>query len=248
MLKHVFLSIALAFASSATAAPQIAILALPSGGSLQSVDQIPVNRGGVTMRAKAGTLAAQNYDNVTITGGLIDGTTIGSGAPALGYFSLINTTGMGSITFNHTGNIEISNNVQDVDFGNNGNVNMSSVTGNIILSSSGNVLVQPSGIVGIVPADTGYLDNLDIGQNTTAKGQFTKLETTYRGTFTANGATAVSVSDTHVTANSSILYGLKTVGGTPACKPFESAITAGTGFSVKACAGDTSTYNYAIIN
>lgn len=67
------------------------------------------------------------------------------------------------------------------------------------------------------------------------------------GTFTATGATAVVVANTNVTANSVIVYTLKTVGGTPAAKPYESAITAGTGFSVKAAAGDTSVYNYTII-
>lgn len=67
------------------------------------------------------------------------------------------------------------------------------------------------------------------------------------GTFTANGASAVVVADASITANSVIVYGLKTIGGTPAGAPFESAVTAGTGFSVKAVAGDTSIYNYTII-
>lgn len=67
------------------------------------------------------------------------------------------------------------------------------------------------------------------------------------GTFTANGATAVVVANTNITANSVVVYGLKTVGGTPAGAPFMSAVTAGTGFSVKAAAGDTSVYSYSII-
>jgi hypothetical protein len=67
------------------------------------------------------------------------------------------------------------------------------------------------------------------------------------GTFTANGATAVVVANTAVTANSQIMITLKTVGGTPAGQPFLSAITAGTGFSVKSVAGDTSVYNYMIV-
>lgn len=68
------------------------------------------------------------------------------------------------------------------------------------------------------------------------------------GTFVANGATAVVVADTRVTANSVFLFGLKTVGGTPAGGLFESAVVVGVSFSVKAAAGDTSTYNYVIIN
>jgi len=68
------------------------------------------------------------------------------------------------------------------------------------------------------------------------------------GTFVANGATAVVVADTRLTANSVIVFTMKTVGGTPAGAPFLSAATPGTGFSVKAAAGDTSTYNYIILN
>lgn len=66
------------------------------------------------------------------------------------------------------------------------------------------------------------------------------------GTVVANGASAVVVANTAVSPNSQITFTAKTIGGTPAGAPFLSAITAGTGFSVKAAAGDTSTYNYAI--
>lgn len=68
------------------------------------------------------------------------------------------------------------------------------------------------------------------------------------GTFISNGATAVVVADTRITANSSLAFALKTIGGTPAGPPFLSAVTVGVGFSVKVAAGDTSTYNYVIIN
>ena len=66
-----------------------------------------------------------------------------------------------------------------------------------------------------------------------------------RGTVVANGATAVAVALTTVEINSHIILSLNTIGGTPA-GIFVSAITAGTGFSVKGTAGDTSTYNYAV--
>jgi hypothetical protein len=64
------------------------------------------------------------------------------------------------------------------------------------------------------------------------------------GTFTANGTAAVTVADTGVSATSIIIYTLGTVGGTPAGKPYEATITPGTGWTVKAAAGDTSTYNF----
>ena len=66
------------------------------------------------------------------------------------------------------------------------------------------------------------------------------------GTFVANGATPVVVANPSVSANSVILFGLKTVGGTPAA-PFLVTVTPGTGFSVESGASDTSTYNYIIL-
>ena len=50
-------------------------------------------------------------------------------------------------------------------------------------------------------------------------------------TFTANGSTPVVVADTRVNADSVILIGLKTVGGTPAAV-FQDAVTPGTSFPV----------------
>jgi hypothetical protein len=67
------------------------------------------------------------------------------------------------------------------------------------------------------------------------------------GTFIANGSTAVTVTNANVTANSVIIFGVKTVGGTPAGAPFIATVTPGTGFTVKAAVGDTSTYNYWIL-
>ena len=65
-------------------------------------------------------------------------------------------------------------------------------------------------------------------------------------TFTANGNTPVVVSDTRVNADSVILIGLKTVGGTPAAV-FQTAVTAGTSFTVNSTAGNTSVYNYRVL-
>ena len=66
------------------------------------------------------------------------------------------------------------------------------------------------------------------------------------GTFTANGATAVTVAAAALTTGSSVVITLKTVGGTPAGAPYLATVTPGTGFTVKAVAGDTSVYNYEI--
>lgn len=76
----------------------------------------------------------------------------------------------------------------------------------------------------------------------------TPYDTRQGGTFTANGTTAVTVTDSNIKSNSTVAFGLNTVGGTPAGAPYMSAITAGTSFAVKVAAGDTSVYNYTIIN
>jgi hypothetical protein len=67
------------------------------------------------------------------------------------------------------------------------------------------------------------------------------------GTFTANGASTVTVANTAVTATSQIQITLKTVGGTVNPNgPTVITITPGTGFSVNGAASDTSVYNYVI--
>jgi hypothetical protein len=69
------------------------------------------------------------------------------------------------------------------------------------------------------------------------------------GTVTLNGATAVTVANTAVTADSIIVFTLKTVGGTVSpSAPNVKTITPGTGFTVAGTAGDTSQYNYRIIS
>src|SRR5260221_770508 len=68
-----------------------------------------------------------------------------------------------------------------------------------------------------------------------------------QGTFVANGTTQVVIAEPTVTANSSISITLKTVGGTVSpSTPYIDTITPGTGFTTKATAGDTSTYNYLV--
>lgn len=111
----------------------------------------------------------------------------------------------------------------------------------------------------------GTLDNTAIGSTTPAAGSFTSLAASgavsgagitaallawfqaNAGTFTADGATAVTVAATEVTANSQILITLKTVGGTVGAIPHVETITPGTGFTVVATASDTSIYNYTVI-
>lgn len=67
------------------------------------------------------------------------------------------------------------------------------------------------------------------------------------GTFTANGVTPVTVSNTSVAVSDAIIISLNTVGGTVGALPAIQTITAATGFTVAATALDTSTYNYCIL-
>jgi hypothetical protein len=67
------------------------------------------------------------------------------------------------------------------------------------------------------------------------------------GTFTLNGATAVTVSNTTTAITDAIIISLNTVGGTVGVQPHVATITAGTGFTVVGTAGDTSVYNYSMI-
>ena len=70
-----------------------------------------------------------------------------------------------------------------------------------------------------------------------------------QGTFTINGATPVTVANPLMTANSVVLFGLKTVGGTVSpSMPNVLTTTPGTGFTVGGTASDTSVYNYVILN
>ena len=68
------------------------------------------------------------------------------------------------------------------------------------------------------------------------------------GTVTLNGATPVTVADARVTANSIIIFTVKTPAGTISHNaPNVLTITPGTGFTVGGTALDTSQYSYAIL-
>lgn len=120
-------------------------------------------------------------------------------------------------------------------------------TTNAPATITGGTGVTVSGVT-VVPANSSvfYLVTYTAAATVTMQG-FLQSTNALSGTFTANGATAVVVANTAVSPNSTFTFGLKTVGGTTAGAPFLSAVTAGTGFSVKVAAGDTSVYNYTII-
>lgn len=70
-----------------------------------------------------------------------------------------------------------------------------------------------------------------------------------QGTVTLNGVTPITVANALVTANSVVIFTLKTVGGTVSANaPNVLTITPGTGFTVGGSASDTSLYTYVILN
>jgi hypothetical protein len=67
-----------------------------------------------------------------------------------------------------------------------------------------------------------------------------------RGTVTANGTTAVSVSNSLVQANSIIVLNRNSTSATSTLPAFVSSLTPGTGFTIVNTVLDSSTYNYLI--
>ena len=68
-----------------------------------------------------------------------------------------------------------------------------------------------------------------------------------RGTLTLNGSVGQAVALPTVEISSHIILSLNTVGASPTTTaPYVSAITQGTGFTVKATAGSNDIYNYAV--
>lgn len=91
--------------------------------------------------------------------------------------------------------------------------------------------------VGPLPAKTTTQDIADLAASSYATG-----------TVTLNGATPVTVAEDAITANSVVIFTLKTVGGTVGAYPAIQTITPTTGFDVAGTALDTSVYNYVVIN
>jgi hypothetical protein len=68
------------------------------------------------------------------------------------------------------------------------------------------------------------------------------------GTVTMNGASAVTVANPLVTADSVVVFTVKTPAGTVSPNaPNIKTITPGTGFTVSGTASDTALYNYTIL-
>lgn len=157
------------------------------------------------------------------------------------------TTITGAIT-GTGGNNVFNNGAGDYDF-----TVKKNTSGNAISFDAGTVaLALDATTVGITGAltITGATTATDsITMSAIGKGVILKRGSNGKvGTFVANGATPVSVSNTSIAITDAIIISLNTVGGTVGVQPHVATITAGVGFDVVCTASDTSTYNYTIIS
>lgn len=89
----------------------------------------------------------------------------------------------------------------------------------------------------------------DVSLNTLGKGINIKAGSDGKaGTVTLNGVTPVAVATTAFGAGSTVIFALKTVGGTVGAYPSIKTVTPATGFTVAGTASDTSVYNWVIID
>lgn len=139
--------------------------------------------------------------------------------------------------------------VGDVSLTAGGTVTVSSIQGTLISGSTGTGNLVFSNSPQLLTPALGTATGSSLIFTVPAGGPVLKQGVNGRvGTFIANGATPVSVSNTSIAITDAIIFSLNAVGGTgPVIQPFVVTITAGTGFTAAANAGDTSTYNYAII-
>ena len=69
-----------------------------------------------------------------------------------------------------------------------------------------------------------------------------------KGTFVCTASGTITISNTNELATSDVIISLNTAGGTISTSPAMKTVTAGSNFTVLCGAGDTSTYNYDILN
>ena len=185
-----------------------------------------------------GTMSTQNANSVAITGGTIDGTTIGGTTPAVITGSTINANTkvvspdyyaqsvLGGNLRTYTGTSLVN-----WDGGGSGNV---TINGGLLASPANkNVTLSPSGTgtVTINPATAGAIDNMVIGATTPKAITGTTVTAT---TFSGSGASLTSIPNSALVNSAITINGVSTaLGGSASVGTVTSvAATAGTGISV----------------
>jgi hypothetical protein len=157
-----------------------------------------------------GTMSTQNANAVAVTGGTINGTTIGATTATTGAFttatastslttpavqatnsgglSLKNSAGTTQISMGGGGGDNVSVNVST-------NLNGANAQIDISPTGTGHVHINPTGTgsVEIKPTNVGTMDNITIGATTAAAGSFTNLSVTGTTSFDGSQGTAGQV-------------------------------------------------------
>jgi hypothetical protein len=157
-----------------------------------------------------GTMSTQNANSVAITGGSINGTTIGATTASTGAFttatastslttptvqatnsaglSLKNASGTTQMSMGAGGGDNLAINVST-------NLNGTNAQIDISPTGTGHVHIKPSGTnsVEIAPTSVGTIDNMTIGATTAVAGSFTNLSVTGTTSFDGSQGTAGQV-------------------------------------------------------
>jgi hypothetical protein len=189
-------------------------------GSASSVPVVTVNaQGQITSATNTaiaiantavsglGTMSTQNANAVVITGGTIDGTTIGGTTPAVITGSTINAnTKVVSPDYYAQsilgGNLRTSGGTSLINWDGGGSGNVTVNGGLIVDPANKNINMSPTGTgsVTIAPATTGAMDNMVIGATTPKAITGTTIIAT---TFSGSGASLTSIPNSAL-VNSSI--------------------------------------------
>ena len=205
-------------------------------GSASSVPVVAVNAQGQITSATStaiaiantavsglGTMSTQNANSVAVTGGTIDGTTIGGTTPAVITGSTVNAnTKVVSPDYYAQsvlgGNLRTSGGTSLLNWDGGGSGNVSVNGGLTVNPSNKNVSLAPSGTgtVTVNPATAGSIDNMVIGATTPKAITGTTITAT---TFSGSGASLTSIpnaalvnSSITINGNSTALGGSVSVG------------------------------------
>jgi hypothetical protein len=195
-----------------------------------------------------GTMSTQNANSVAITGGAIDGTTIGATTTSTGKFTTLNaSTSLTTPTVqaSNSGGLSLKNSAGTTQIsmgaggGDNASINVSTnINGtnaqiDISPTGTGHVHINPTGVnsIQINPTYVGTMDNMTIGATTPKAITGTTITAT---TFSGSGASLTSIPNSALVNSAITINGTNTsLGGSISVGTVTSvAATAGTGISV----------------
>ncbi len=195
-----------------------------------------------------GTMSTQNANSVAITGGAIDGTTIGATTTSTGKFTTLNaSTSLTTpiVQASNSGGLSLKNSAgtTQISMGGGGgdnvsinvatNINGTNAQIDISPTGTGHVHMKPTGTgsIEIAPTNVGTIDNMTIGATTPKAITGTTITAT---TFSGSGASLTSIPNSALVNSAITINGVSTaLGGSASVGTVTSvAATAGTGISV----------------